>query len=118
MTRVAALLLLWSCGGPGAPDLGEIALDLAQVPPDATCVQAAFTGATRTVTVRLDARPGAASSWLVSGIPTGEVVATADAFPAACEALSPGVARSWFALPQAVVVAPDSVASVTLTMFH
>jgi hypothetical protein len=119
--RAALLLLalLSACGGPaGEADLGEVELDLVQVPADARCLRAVFTGATRAVTARLDAQPGAAATWALSGLPTGEVVIAADAFPVACAQLTPSVARSWFAVPLVLTLLATSPSRATLTMYR
>jgi hypothetical protein len=111
------LALLGACGGTaGEADLAEVELDLVQVPADAHCLRAVFTGVTRAVTVRLDAQPGATASWGVSGLPTGEVVITADAFPVACASSTSSVARSWFAAPVVLTVNPAGTNKVSLKM--
>lgn len=113
MRLALLLLLLCACGGAPEDDLGEVQLDLAQAPSDVACVRATFTGATRSVVELVPP-----SGRLVSGVPIGRVVLTADAFSVSCGALGPGAVRTWFALPSALQISPGVVANVTLAMFH
>ena len=119
--RAALLLaLLCACGGPASSgaDLGEVSIGLVQVPQDVACVRAVFTGARRTETIRLAAWPGSAATWALSGMPTGEVVITGDAFPVACADLTGSVARSWFAAPLVKQIEPGAVVDVQLRMYR
>lgn len=119
MRKALLLALLSACGGPAVEsDLGEVSLNLVQVPADASCVRAVFTGATRAMTVRLDARPGASATWQLRGIPTGEVVITAEAFPVACAQLTFATVRSWFAAPLVQQIALAAVADIQLQMYR
>jgi hypothetical protein len=117
--RVAVGLLLFgvaACGVPYAVEAederatGRAQLALTTAPPDVACVRVIATGATRSVEIRLDV--GERESFAADGLPVGDLIFTASAYPERCDRL--GTTPTWVATPVKATIQTAKAAEVDL----
>lgn len=108
---VAAALCAAACGGtPPADKTGALDVELTQAPPDVSCLQLTVTGATRSVTRSFDLASGQSTASLsLTGLPTGSVLLSANAWSQPCASVTG--AAGWIAVAQKVTV-PGSASIV------
>lgn len=109
---ILILALAAACGGSEADRRGTLSVSLTQAPADAQCLQLTVTGVTRSVTqgFSLSAGQGTAS-FALSGLPTGNVLLSGNAFNSACNAVGSASVPTWVATAQVVAV-PGAAALV------
>ena len=101
---------------PAEPeDIGVVRLELTAIPADVNCLRLTATGA-RTVVQQFDVTPGTNSSLLVTGLPTGLVTITADAFAATCATAGDRTTANWVSEPQTLEVSSSDIADLSLVM--
>ena len=103
-------------GGGSDEDLGQARLAIGNVPNNVHCVRITAQGASRTVVRSVDVMPGQTVQTTLSGLPTGQVVFTAEAFSTACAAAGAGAVPTWVSDPVTVTVATSPIVNVSLTL--
>jgi hypothetical protein len=97
--------------------LGQVSLDLAATPAGAQCIRLTITPASGSASVQMvniTASNGSGTPIALTGLPTGPVTISADAYTVACGSIS-GTPPAWSADPTSVVVRPGLVTSLVLT---
>jgi len=109
-----------ACEGGGArrsdDQAGSIALAVSGAPAGVGCLSVTVAGATRTVTRSLDVTPGVAISSTLSGLPTGAVAVTANAFAEACAAVVATSVATWNSDPIMVTLVAGIAVPIQLIM--
>lgn len=121
---VAALgtgTLLGACQGEAMPELAAeslatVQLALVSVPTDVSCVRANVAGATRSVTRNQDVVPGKASTFSLTGLPSGKVTFDMDAFAVPCIKVAKNEVPTWVADSQTVVLSNGASTPVSVTL--
>jgi hypothetical protein len=126
--RLARLLLAgipivaWGCKGIDSlwetqndSDTGVAEVALTAVPSDVQCVVIVAAG-TRTVQQSFDVAPGQPALLSLSGLPSGAVTFSGQAFSGACASVTGSSVPAYVADPVTVQVSPPTVASVSLFM--
>ena len=113
---------LASCGGKMADpspndDSGRITLDLSAAPVDARCVVITVTPAMGAVVTRqFSVSPGQSTVFDLTGLPTGDVTMSEQAFTQACSAVTAMTAPTWIADPVMVTLQPGLPVNVTFNL--
>ncbi|MEA2697957.1 MAG: hypothetical protein QOI66_2228 [Myxococcales bacterium] len=102
-----------SSGGAG---LGQVSVSLSVVPADILCLRVSGEGADRTVVRDIDIPSAQPITATLTGIPLGPVTFTAQAYAAACGAVTASTVADWVSDPTTVSVALSHIATVDLTM--
>ncbi|MEW5849789.1 MAG: MopE-related protein [Myxococcota bacterium] len=114
-----AALTTMGCGNRGdgvdVVDNGTAVVALSQAPSDVSCVQVTVEG-TRTVTRSFDVQPGSSTEFFLSGLPTGQVDFTGNAFQGGCSTLSSSSVPTWVGDPVSAYVVHSPPSSVTLQL--
>ncbi len=101
---------------PAEPEnIGVVRLELTAIPADVNCLRLTAQGA-RTVVQQFDVIPGTDASLLVTGLPTGLVTITADAFAASCATAGDRTTANWVSEPQTLEVSSGDIADLSLVM--
>lgn len=122
-SSLTALFVIGACGGaeprdPGSPsETGQAVLAITQVPSDVSCVQVTVAGS-RTVVRKFDVAPGSSSIMTLSGLPTGNVTFSEDAFDAACSAVGASSVPTWVSEQVPAVLTPGAVTQVAIALRH
>lgn len=116
MRALALALAVSGCGG--ASSWAATELQLAQVPAGLRCLRVVASGATRTVETDLPVGAGERAVFALAGLPTGEVVFTADGFALDCGSVGAGTPRAWFAVPVVVALAANVDVQISLTLYR
>lgn len=103
-------------GGRSSEDLGQARLAIGNVPNNVHCVRVTAQGVSRTVVRSVDVMPGQTVQTTLSGLPTGQVVFTAQAFSTACAAVVASSVPTWVSDPVTVTVATTPIVNVSLTL--
>ena len=101
--------------GAGA-ELGQVSVSLSVVPADILCLRVSGEGADRTVVRDVDIPSAQPITATLTGIPLGPVTFTAQAYAAACGAVTASTVADWVSDPTTVSVALSHIATVDLTM--
>jgi hypothetical protein len=102
---------------PGASgDLGQVSVSLSVVPADILCLRVSGEGGDRTVVRDVDIPSAQPITATLTGIPLGPVTFTAQAYAAACGAVTASTVADWVSDPTTVSVALSHIATVDLTM--
>ena len=120
---VCALLAIGSAGcGPEANDffasdenVGSVSFALVQVPSDVRCIELTASGSS-VITSSFNVVPGASTTLLMTGLPSGSVEFTGVAYPAACAALNDESRPTWVADPLTATITSGATANLSLTM--
>jgi hypothetical protein len=102
-------------GGGAGPELGEAVLELKRAPTDALCLRVQAVGR-RTEIRDIDLNPGGSTSFALSGLPTGQVTFSADAFDMTCKKVKAGSVPTWISDPVAAQIVTHPPATITLIM--
>jgi hypothetical protein len=105
------------CSSPPAEEVGVVRVAITSVPADVRCIRLTATGS-RTVSRLFDVAPNMSSVLLMSGVPTGMVQFSGDAFADACGAVSAVSVPTWSSDPVGTQVSSGALADVTLVMHH
>jgi hypothetical protein len=98
-------VLVIACQGEGpSEDVGVIQLAVSAAPGGVGCLRVNVAGATRTATRTLAVTPGVAVNATLSGLPSGAVTITADAFAESCAAVTASAVATWVGDPIAVTL--------------
>jgi hypothetical protein len=118
----AALLAAAMQAGCGSParqeDVGTVRVAITIVPADVGCIALTAMAASRTVSRQFDVAPGASSVLVMSGVPTGSVAFSGQAFTGACATVGTGTAATWASDPVTAQISAGMTADVTLVMHH
>ncbi len=95
--------------------VGVVHLALTQVPSDVRCIRVTAT-ASRVVTQLFDVAPGGSTVLQVTGVPTGVVQFTVDAFAETCGAVTSTTGANWSSDPVVVTVDSAVVGNIAVTM--
>lgn len=115
-------LLAAACGGtvPAHGPTGDLSVALKQAPTDAGCLQVGLYGQTRTVYRTLQLSAGQSTVLVFKGLPTGQVLLTANAYPGDCSNVSEPPASwliaSWSAAPQTVAIPAGQSVALTVVL--
>jgi hypothetical protein len=119
-------LVLFGCLGAAACEssgqrrsddqTGSIALAVSAAPAGVGCLNVTVAGSTRTVTRSLDVTPGVAIDATLSGLPTGAVAVTANAFADACAVVGATSIATWNSDPIMVTLASGVATPIQLVM--
>ncbi|HEY7372757.1 MAG TPA: hypothetical protein VIF57_11395 [Polyangia bacterium] len=122
-TRLSVCLLAFAAcqsaptSAPGGDDVGVIQLAIAAGPADAACLRVTVTGgATAPIARSFDLMPGAATTRTLSGLPVGQVAVSAEAFSAACSAVSSSSVPNWVSDPVPATLTAGTPVAVQLVM--
>jgi hypothetical protein len=114
---VAASLTAAGCGNEApSGDLGQISVAVAAAPAGVGCARVSVAGSTRTTVRTIDITPGVATSVTLSGLPTGMVSVTADAFAETCAALTATSTATWSSDPVSLTLTPGVAVPIQLVM--
>jgi hypothetical protein len=97
-------------------DQGTISLAVAAAPAGVSCLRVTTAGTSRSVARTVPITPGMTVSTNLSGLPTGSVSVTAEAFAEACAAVTAMSVATWNSDPFPVTLAAGVVQPVQLTM--
>ncbi len=113
----ALLALFCACGGnePEA-DLGEASVALTSAPLDAACLRIDVAGTKRSAERLFDLGPGSSTILTLAGLPTGEVVFSADAFALSCGAVTRASPHTWYGVPVTTALVAGQPVSITIAM--
>jgi hypothetical protein len=119
----SALLLLFATGcdpndtDASADDVGSAILAITNAPADAKCVTITAEGPTRTESDDFSLNSGDSSAELkMKGLPLGKVTFTAEAYEAACDAVTDDMEATWVSDPVSVSIIKGKVAYVSIAM--
>jgi hypothetical protein len=120
MTRQTILTLTVAlacsaCGEPDEVDTGSARIALTQAPPGVGCVAIVAQG-TRTLRRSIDVTAGVSTRFDMTGLPTGVVSLTGNAFDTACSRVAASASPSWISDVVTVRITPGGVANVALLM--
>ena len=100
----------------GETDVGQIELQLTNVPPDVQSLKVTIKG-TRDVVKLLDVTPGTSSTYSISGLPIGLVKVSAEAFPTTSQKVAEDATPTWVTeKAETVRVDPIDVNTVKLKL--
>jgi len=103
------------CGNTPPQDVSVARLAITTVPADVNCLRITAVGA-RTVIQQFDVTPGTSSSMLVTGLPTGDVVFTADAFAATCATAGDRTTANWVSDPVTLSVSTSEIVDLSVVL--
>ena len=112
---LATLAQVSACSSAADEDLGVVRIAITQVPADVACLRITAVGS-RTVSRTFAVSPGASSILLMTGLPTGQVQFTGDAFAETCPNVGPASVPNWSSDPVVAQVSTNPIATVTLIM--
>ena len=101
---------------PGGAELGQVSVSLSVVPTDILCLRVSGAGPDRTVVRDVDIPSAQPITATLTGIPLGPVTFTAQAYAAACGAVTASTVADWVSDPTTVSVTLSHIAAVELTM--
>jgi hypothetical protein len=111
----AALALVSGCAAQfDGDEEGQAVAQITNVPSQIACIRINIKGATRNVERKFSVSAGQSATLTMSGLPTGEVTFTGDAFPQLCSSVSSSTAPSWSSDPTTVVLWAGSMSTVSL----
>jgi hypothetical protein len=113
------LLGCGGAGGPGGPGeaVGTAALAVMSVPADVACLRITAQGAARQVVTSIDVTAGQTVAATLSGLPTGQVAFSGDAFNVACVNVVASSVATWVSDTLVATVATSPAVQVSL-VFH
>jgi len=91
-------------------------VEVQEVPSSIGCIRITVLGSDRSSMHQFDTVPGERASLSLSGLPTGNVTFTAEAFPTACLLLSPASPSEWKSDPIPELLAPGTTSIVRLVL--
>jgi len=101
----------------GSASAAEVTLNLTLAPTEARCVVVTATPQTGTaVTRQISISPGQATVFNLSGLPTGVVTLTEQAYTAACASVTSTTTATWVSDPVVVTLAVGSPTNVTFNL--
>jgi hypothetical protein len=115
-------MMVVGCQGtdsPGSPngDIGEMRIQLAQVPSDVSCLQITVAGLSRTVVKPIAVTSGASTASIaLTGLPLGKVTVSAEAFGEQCLALTTTSVPVLFSDPTDASIVQGTVTQLSLVL--
>ena len=125
-TCLAAALALSSLAGmsgcdgdqaASADESGQAMLSLAAIPENVTCIRVTVAGEFRSSVNDFAVVPGDTLSQALTGLPTGSVVFSANAYSVACTSVTKSTVPTWISDEKTVNLVQGKSSSVTLTLY-